>query len=228
MIRRTDAAASTALASRGTRSPRSARQRPGPSSSTSTPRAGRCGQGRSGGRQLVEEAITPNGISRIPRRRVVGVALAFAFGVPATLMQVSAASATSPIVHRAVAGTPDACEFFADTHPGCDGDYAWTAIERADGSVSGQYSDRFSRGFGVRGVIDCLAVEGNRAWVSGLITDGFLAGQYFSSSAQDNGTSANDPVDQIGRTSISDEPLDCSTKDAVELADAPDGQVTVR
>jgi hypothetical protein len=148
--------------------------------------------------------------------------------VLATLMQVSAASATSPIVHRAVAGTPDACEFFADMHPGCDGDYAWTAVEHADGSVSGQYSDRFSRGFGVHGVIDCLAVEGNRAWVSGLITGGFLAGRYFSSSAQDNGWSANDPVDQVGRTRVSDEPLDCSTQEDVELADAPDGQVTVR
>lgn len=170
----------------------------------------------------------PDGMSRIPRWRVVGVALALTFLVPATLMQVSAASVAGPVVHRVVAGTPDACEFFADARPGCDGNYAWTATEDADGSVSGQYSDRFSRGFGVHGVIDCLAVEGNRAWVSGLITGGFLAGQYFSSSAQDNGASTIDPVDQIGRTIISDEPLDCSTKEDVELADAPDGQVTVR
>jgi hypothetical protein len=99
---------------------------------------------------------------------------------------------------------------------------------RADGSVSGQYDDRFAGGLGVHGVISCLAVEGRRAWVSGMITGGLLAGQYFSSSVQDNGTAAKDPVDQIGRTIISDEPLDCSAKDDVELADAPDGQVMVR
>ena len=75
---------------------------------------------------------------------------------------------------------------------------------------------------------DLLDDRREPAGVSGLITDGFLAGQYFSSSAQDNGTAAKDPVDQIGRTIISDGPLDCSAKDDVELADAPDGQVTVR
>ena len=164
----------------------------------------------------------------IRRTRTAASAAMASLAALATLLQVSAASATGPIVHRVVAGTPDACEFFLDAHPGCDGNYAWTAVEQADGSVWGQYSDRFSRGFGVHGVIDCLAVDGNRAWVSGLITGGFLAGQYFSSSARDNGTSANDPVDQIARTRISDEPLDCSTKDDVELADTPEGQVTVR
>ena len=166
--------------------------------------------------------------SRISRRRLVSVALALSFAVAATLLQVSAASATGRVVHQASAGTPDACEFFRDTHPGCDGNYSWSAREHADGSVSGRYTDRFAGGTGVHGVIDCLAVDGNRAWVSGPITGGIFAGLYFLSSAQDNGTSANDAPDQIGLTTISDEPLDCSTMPDVILGDAPDGQVIVR
>jgi hypothetical protein len=78
----------------------------------------------------------------------------------------------------------------------------------ADGSVSGQYTDRFANGDGFHAVIDCLVVDGNRVWVSGVITSGRftdpdtgevfdLAGLDVFTSVQDNGTSANDPVDQI-------------------------------
>jgi hypothetical protein len=179
------------------------------------------------GRSL-EEAIRPNTTSRISRRRLVSVASALMFTAAVPLMQVGHASATGPVVHRAVAGTPDACEFFFDTHPGCDGNYSWSAREYADGSVSGQYTDRFAGGTGVHGVIDCLAVEGDQAWVSGRVTGGFLTGLYFLSSAVDNGTSANDPADQIAFTTISEEPLDCSAMPDVALGDAPEGQVIVR
>jgi len=170
----------------------------------------------------------PNTASRISGRRLAGVVSALTLTAAASLVQAGAASAAGRVVHQATAGTPDACEAVLGTHPGCDGNYSWTAREYADGSVSGEYTDRFAGGFGVHGVIDCLAVDDNQAWVSGRITGGFLAGQYFLSSALDNGTSANDPADQVGLTTISEEPLDCATMPDVVLSDAPDGQVTVR
>ncbi len=159
-------------------------------------------------------------ISRIP--------LTLAFAISAILVLVGAASASSPVVHRASVGTPDACEAFAGSHPGCDANYSWTAIAHADGSASGQYTDSIGHSFTLHGTIDCLAVDGNRAWVSGQITGGFAAGEFFSSSAQDNGTSAKDPADQISRTLISDVPFNCLTMDDVVLGDVPQGQVTVR
>ena len=54
------------------------------------------------------------------------------------------------------------------------------------------------------------------------------AGLYFSTSIQDNGTAASDPVDQISFSYISDAPFDCSTQEDVPLFEAPEGQVTVR
>jgi len=59
----------------------------------------------------------PNVISKTPRRRFIGVALTLAVGALATLLQAGGASATSPIVHRVTAGTPDACRTF-DLKPG--------------------------------------------------------------------------------------------------------------
>ena len=86
-------------------------------------------------------------MSRIPRRRLVSVALALPFSAAATLMLADIASATGPVVHRVGAGGPDACVAIgAGDHPGCDGNYSLVATEYADGSVSGQYIDRFAGG----------------------------------------------------------------------------------
>ncbi len=168
---------------------------------------------------------------------VVGVSLA---GATVALILATVAWATGPVVHGVSAGGPDACVALAGTHPGCDGNFSLTAREYADGSVSGQYTDRFANGDGFHAVIDCLVVEGNQAWVSGVITSGIftdpdtgevfdLAGLYVWTTVVDNGTSANDPVDQISFSSINFEPIPCT--DAAELDaplfDAPEGQVRV-
>jgi hypothetical protein len=165
--------------------------------------------------------------SRIHCRRVVNVALAITVGAVSTLGLAGVASAASPIVHRVSAGGPDACAAIG-ARPGCDSNYSLTAVEYADGSVSGSLTDRFSRGFGSHADIDCLAVEGNRAWVSGVVTSGLFVGQYILASVQDNGTSANDPPDQISRSMFDPEPFDCTSLPDVELLDAPQGQVVVR
>lgn len=152
------------------------------------------------------------------------LALIFAAAAP-TLMLTSPASAGSPIVHEVLAGGPDVCAAF-DRHPGCDGNMTITATMSADGSVSGTLTDRFGSGEGARGDIDCLAVEGNRAWVSGALTRDF-AGLYFIAGVQDNGTSANDPADQLIWI-LAEEPFDCTAPVDLNLLDAPQGQVTVR
>ena len=178
-------------------------------------------------------------MSRMIRRRLVRVSSALTLGAAVALILATMASATSPIVHRVSVGGPDACVAFGFIHPGCDGNFSLTAIKYADGSVSGQYTDRFAHGDGFHAVVDCLVVEGNRAWVSGVISRGTitdpdtgevfdLAGLYVFTSAQDNGTSSNDPPDQISFSFFDFDPIPCTEQFDVDLMDAPEGQVTVR
>jgi len=159
-------------------------------------------------------------------------------GAAATSMPTGTASAPSPIVHRASAGGPDACFAILGAPQGCDGNYSWTAAQFADGTASGHYTDRFARGDGVTGDIDCLSVAGNRAWASGVFTSGSftdpdtgerfnLAGLHFLTSVQDNGGTASAPADQISRLVVDADVLDCSTQPDVEIFDAPQGQVIV-
>jgi hypothetical protein len=171
-------------------------------------------------------------------QRRVTLTVALLLGTAATTMLTGTASAASPIVHRASAGGPDACFAILGAHPGCDGNYSWTAAQRADGSASGRYTDRFAGGGGVTGEIDCLSVAGNRAWASGVFTSGTfidpdtgerfdLAGLHFLTSVQDNGRTANGPADQISRLVVDEDELDCSTQPDVEVFDVPEGQVMV-
>jgi hypothetical protein len=172
------------------------------------------------------------------KRSVLSVVVVSLAAAAVALILTTMAWAKGPVVHRVSAGGPDACVAFGFTHPGCDGNFSFTAIEYADGSVKGQYTDRFAKGDGFHAVIDCLVVEGNRAWVSGVITSGRvtdpdtgevfdLAGLDVFTSVQDNGTSANDPVDQISFSFIGEE-IPCTEQENVDLLDAPEGQVTVR
>ena len=174
--------------------------------------------------------------------------------IPTVLVLVLANTALAkkpnPIVHRVIAGGPDAClAIYNAPHPGCDGNWSFEAIEYADGTVKGQYSDRFANGNGMHAVIDCLVVVGNRAWVSGTVTQLRIDGDdwthtsafLFVASVEDNGTSAGDPVDRISTTWVEDVndiffPGEfigpCNDLHDPEhfldiLHDAPDGQVIV-
>jgi hypothetical protein len=173
-------------------------------------------------------------------KRSVGPVVAVSLVVAAVaLVLTTMAWATGPVVHKVSAGGPDACVAFGFEHPGCDGNFSLTAIQYADGSVSGQYSDRFARGDGFHAVIDCLVVDGNQAWVSGVITKGRftdpdtgevfdLAGLYVLTTVVDNGTSANDQVDEISFSFIDFVPTPCTEMPDLPLLPAPEGQVTVR
>jgi hypothetical protein len=112
------------------------------------------------------------------KRSVGPVAVVSLVAVAVALILTTMAFAKGPVVHRVRVGSPDAClALVGAAHPGCDGNFSLTAIEYADGSVSGQYTDRFANGDGFHAVIDCLVVEGNRAWASGVITSGRFTDQ---------------------------------------------------
>ena len=123
------------------------------------------------------------------------------------------------------AGGPDACAGLG-IKPGCDGNFSIVAFQYADGSASGRYADRFARGNGNIGIVDCVRVVGNQAWVSGWITSGQNTGLPFTTLVVDNSTSVQQAPDQIA-SSHTDDPTPCTDMVPWDLLDAPQGQVTV-
>jgi hypothetical protein len=166
----------------------------------------------------------------VTRKRVAAVSAALMMTVVLVLLLATTASAGGPIVHRVHAGGPDLCAGLG-LKPGCDGNFSLVAIQRADGSVSGELTDQFGGGVGgYHAVIDCLSVSGNDAWVSGVITHGTwgdldLTGWPFVVRVRDNGTSANDPPDQISMPDIAPK---CDQQPDLPLFDFPQGQVEVK
>jgi len=150
----------------------------------------------------------------------------------AALVIAVAASAKNPIVHRVSVGGPDACVAFGFDHPGCNANFSLVAIQFADGSVRGQYTDRLGAGEGFHATVDCLSVVGNTAWIGGVIKNGTYPGVVNAigmrvvTRVQDNGTSAKDPADKISYSYLSN--ISCTTNFFSPLLDAPEGQVKVR
>ena len=170
-------------------------------------------------------------MARLIRTRPGEIWTAFAVASLLTLVLAGTVAAKGPAVaHRVSAGGPDICEAIG-LKPGCDANFSLVATQFVDGSGSGQYTDRFGRVGGFKGVIDCVVVDGNRAWVSGWIKSGRfehddLSGLPFTALLVDNGTSASDPPDQIS-TSNTGDPTPCSDMVEWELHDAPQGQVKI-
>ena len=106
------------------------------------------------------------------------------------------------IIHRVSMGGNDICEAWLGLKPGCDSNYSLIAIEKADGTIMGQWQDKWAgAGNGLHVEIDCMVVEGNSAIVGGYATKGSyngfdLTGWYFVTKVVDNGTSQHDPPDQ--------------------------------
>jgi hypothetical protein len=140
------------------------------------------------------------------------------------------ASAQGPIVNKVSAGGHDAFGPFAR-----DANYSLIAIEFSDGSVTGQFSDRYSNvngGGGIHGAVGCLSVSGDEAWVTGVITSASNpnnVGRFFITRVKDNGTSQQDPPDQISFAVPFDNPFftDCTLHIPLNLWDMPNGQVKV-
>lgn len=106
-----------------------------------------------------------------------------------------ASASGGPVVHHVTIGGPDVCTGFG-AQPGCDANFSLVASQYADGSVSGQWVDRFSQNFGGGGItvrVTCVAVEGSVAWVGGVITrPESNAGTPAILRARDRGNSATD------------------------------------
>jgi len=144
-----------------------------------------------------------------------------------------------PVIHHVSLGGADACEAFG-LPPGCDGNFSLVANMKADGSVTGQWQDTFAGGGeGIHVAIDCMNINVDENWaiVGGIITHGTsggedVSGQYAITVVVDNGTSSNDPPDQIS-FSFFDPAFDCQlvqglTIAAFPLFDLTTGQVKVR
>jgi len=149
-----------------------------------------------------------------------------------------------PVIHRVSIGGADICEALG-APTGCDANFSLVAFEYADGSVSGQWEDSFGHGNGsIHVTVTCLSVVGNQAWVSGVIKHPkAFAGVPVLTRMSDNGTSANDPPDEISfsffNPMLNGVPLTCSTNPKVRTNAAGDnvpiplitlthGQVKVR
>ncbi len=143
-----------------------------------------------------------------------------------------AITAQAQVVHRVHVGGPDLCEAFGLT-PGCDANFSLSAIKFANGEVVGQFSDRWSRNSGFHAVIDCLSVDGNDAWVSGVVTQGHagdfdLVGIEVAARVRDNGRSKNDPPDEISFSELGLVVPSCNEQLDYVLFDVPQGQVVVK
>jgi len=165
------------------------------------------------------------------RVHLVGIGSAIVFSAVLLLLVASAALARSPsVVHHVTAGGPDACTGHGDK-PGCDGNLSLVASQYADGTGSGKYTDRFANGSGIDGVIDCVRVVGNQAWISGWITSGRagdneLAGLPFSTLVVDNGTSAGQAPDQVSTSHVGND-TPCTDMVPWDVFDMPQGEVVV-
>ena len=141
---------------------------------------------------------------------------------------VSSATA-NPVVHSVSVGGADACEALG-LPTGCDASFSLVANQYADGSVRGEYED-VVRGAGpttpVHIRIDCMYVAGNEAWLSGVVTTPQFAGMPVVTRVVDNGTSSNDPFDQIS-FSFFDDATSCLEAPDLPLVDLHKGQVRVR
>ena len=134
-----------------------------------------------------------------------------------------------PLVSQVSVGSPDACEAFG-APTGCDANYSLVANEYADGSVTGEWTDQFGHGNGgFHATIDCLSVDGNEAWVSGVVTyPKDFAGLPVGARVADNGTSKNDPADQISFSFFGGDAPSCTEQPDYGLFDLTNGQVIVR
>jgi hypothetical protein len=147
-----------------------------------------------------------------------------------------AVAAKGPITHSVSLGGPDFCRSL-DLSPGCDGNFSLTAIQYADGSVSGEYIDRFGKFGGLTAVIDCLYVDGYDAWVSGVVTSGFFrdpdTAERFDATGLPiatrlyDGTPVGEP-DQASFTWLDDGAFPCTDHPDVPLFELTEGQVIVR
>ncbi len=145
-----------------------------------------------------------------------------------SLMLASVAARADGVLHQVSVGGHD-----QDPAGHTDANFSLVAVQHGNGTVTGQWSDQFGQGDGgIHVQVNCLFVQGNEAWVSGIISSGNVGGVDVSglpvvTRVQDNGKSANDPPDAISFSFIGVAAA-CTTTPNLPLFPMTDGQVTVR
>lgn len=137
------------------------------------------------------------------------------------------------VVHRVSVGGPDVCAGTGGA-PGCDANFSLIALQSVDGTAWGEWHDQFAHPFGgIHVTVNCLEVVGNQAWVSG-VGPAHDWGNEWVARVVDNGTSANDPPDQISFSLPVGAPsarfgtfANCHAKQPYFAFEAPQGQVLV-
>ena len=149
---------------------------------------------------------------------------------PASLGALNAdAQSTNAVINRVSVGGSD-----QDVTLNTDANFSLIALRKADGSVSGQWSDQFGQGQGgVLVDVNCLVVQGNQAWIGGIIRQGStgqggvdLSGLAALTRVADLGTSATDVPDAISFTFIG-LAVQCTAQPNLPLFPMTGGQVTV-
>jgi len=143
-------------------------------------------------------------------------------------MLASAPALADGVVHQVSVGGPD-----QDATNHTDANFSLLAVEHGDGTVTGEWTDQFGQGDGgIHVKVNCLFVQGNEAWISGIISSGNISGFDVTgfpviTRVQDNGKSANDPPDQISFSFVGNA-TPCTNHPDLPLNPMTNGQVTVR
>ena len=144
---------------------------------------------------------------------------------------ISASSVSSnAVIHRVSVGGAD-----VDAAAHTDANFSLLAVQKADGSVQGEWSDQFGQGQGgIHVDVNCLVVQGNQAWISGIVRQGStgaggvdLSGLPASTRISDNGRSANDTPDAISFSFLGGLAVPCAAQPNYPLFAMTNGQVTV-
>jgi hypothetical protein len=111
--------------------------------------------------------------------------------------------------------------------------FAFTAKNRADGTVQGQYQvdNRDVSGSREHGTVTCLEVVGNKAWIGGVITHSSIPGREGTPRlfrVIDRGEGSGDPPDQASLLIVSDATVTCDLRPLLPVEDLEGGNIQVR
>jgi len=111
--------------------------------------------------------------------------------------------------------------------------FAFTAKNRADGSIQGQYqvNNRDVSGSREHGTVTCLEVDGDQAWIGGVITHSSIPGREGTPRVFrviDNGEGSGDPPDFASYFAFGDALVTCDARPMLPGQDLEGGNIQVR
>ena len=109
--------------------------------------------------------------------------------------------------------------------------FAFIARNRADGTTTGEYQvdNQSVSGSRERGIVTCLEVDGNQAWIGGVITHSTIPGREGTARVFrviDRGD--GEPPDQASLLIVGDATVTCHTRPLLPVEDLDEGRIQVR